>query len=211
MGQFQQKWTTEQKDACVSAYIDRGVRPMQRVAELARTGRLTVASGEFLEPFPIPHGTVQSLIRDERKRRAGRTRRALATAPPRDAIEDLRRRLVAAADALLEHEEKKIQRKPETVNPERLRQITRCVREAQALPGPNDEPKPKPGQKVDGVRLNGQTRSGLAHDILTDAQGSTAPDDTTPTETPQGAAHHATRYGRRAQRSEHGDSTRLLP
>lgn len=171
MSRFERKWSREQKDAVTFAAIDRKVK-RSRIAELARNGELTGRDGTQLEPFNMPDGTIASEIKEERRRRAGQIQREIVAKPPRDAIEQLRRNLVACADVLVEQYAKTLQQgKPNTADPERLRQIVRAVREAAALPGPNDARPPKPSAKVNGKREGGDTTGSntLAGSILSDA------------------------------------------
>lgn len=174
MGVPAPKWSREQKDAITSAYLDRGIRPRRRILELAREGSLTTSEGAELDPFDMPDGTAAAEIRDERKRRAGRVRRDIATKPPRDAIEQLRQRLVSASDLMLDAFERSAKSKPEGVDPERLRQIARAVREVAALPGPNDPRPTAPGSKQGGTVNGAKTTKGadtLAGRILAEADG----------------------------------------
>lgn len=169
MASFQRKYTDEQREALCEAYEDRRVRPARRVVELAAAGELT-HKGQKVEPFTVGEDYIRDQVRHLRKRRRGLTTSELAQAAPRDAIEILRRRLVNAADAMLADSERDIRRDPKTADPERLRQIARLVREAQAIPGPNEPRKPSPGQKVEGEREGAPTRHGLAGKILADAR-----------------------------------------
>lgn len=196
MPAFAEKYSDAQREAVAYAYEDRKIRPYRRVAELAAAGELT-HNGETLEPFTIPESYIADLVRKLRKRRAGETTSQLASAEPRDAIEALRKRLVNAADAMLQDLEAKVKRDAGTADPERLRQITRAVREAAALPGPNDPKPPAPGARVNGQRDGGETTGGLAGEILKanrTANGAaqpaqeTAPGHTPPTESEDGRA-----------------------
>jgi hypothetical protein len=126
--------------------------------------------GQRLEPFETNEGTVRDLARNLRLRTIGGKRATpLENRPHRDAIETLRRRLITTADVLLRDLERQSAKAPGTVNLERLRQIARMVREAAALPGPDDPRPPAPGVQVGGFRNGGTTRGGLAGRILNDA------------------------------------------
>ena len=162
------KWSTKQKDALAYTYVDLKVTPAQRVADLAAAGKI-IFDGETLPAFDAPASTVRDAGRHLRKRRAGELKTASARLPPRDAIEALRQRLVVVADQELAQLEGK---KRGSVDLERLRQITRCVREAAALPGPQDPRPVAPGQKIPGAGnvKNGSTSSGLAGSIIAATQ-----------------------------------------
>jgi hypothetical protein len=164
-GLFESKYTDEQRDAVAFAYEDRKVRPATRVVALAAAGELE-HQGEKLPAFTVTENTVRDLASKLRKKRAGIVSSKLAEIAPRDAIEQLRRRLVNAADALLMDYERTLERKASDADPERLRQITRVVREAAAVPGPNDPRPPAPGAKQQGQREGGETKGGLAGGIL---------------------------------------------
>lgn len=150
------------------AFVDRGVSAPQ-IVMLAAEGRLPSASrrGELLRPFQANIRYVRKLGALLRRKRAGRTDGRIAEAAPRDAIEELRRRLVSAAEEELAEWEKL---KKGTRDLDRLRQIMRATREAAALPGPKDARPPKPGDKTpgggDASRVGGPTTGGLAGQIL---------------------------------------------
>lgn len=167
---FESVYTDEQREAVAFATVDRGIRPYRRVVELARLGDLT-HNGQKLDPFDITESYVSDLARKRRKARAGQQTSQLAAAPPRDAIEALRRRLVNAADAMLEHLEKQIRNDAGKADPERLRQIMRAVREAAALPGPTDPRPPAPGATKGGKRNGAETKGGMAGSILAAHRG----------------------------------------
>jgi hypothetical protein len=170
MAAFQAKYTAEQREAIASAVIDRGASA-PRVVELAAAGQLTDSHGAALEPFTVPANTVRSEARKAKNRRQGKAVSELAQLPPRDAIEALRRRLINAADAMLAQE---LKRKPADRDPERLRQIGRCVREFAAIPGPKETAPKRPGQKTAGEREQGGTGGGLAGNLLNAHRSQTA-------------------------------------
>lgn len=161
---FTHIYTNQQREALATTYEDRHVRPASRVAELAAAGEL-VLDGERLAPFATSENTVRDCARKLRNRRAGELKSNLATAPPRDAIETLRRRLISLADRELAELEKMRRGK---VPLERLRQIVRVAREAAALPGPDDPRPVQPGQKRPGTQTTegGKTTGGMAGAIL---------------------------------------------
>jgi hypothetical protein len=170
MAAFTAKYTADQREAIASAVIDRGASA-PRVVELAAAGQLTDSNGAALDPFAVPANTVRSEARKAKKRRQGKTVSELAQLPPRDAIEALRRRLINAADAMLAEELKK---PAKTRDPERLRQIGRCVREFAAIPGPKETAPKRPGQKTNGEREQGGTGGGLAGGLLAAHRSQTA-------------------------------------
>lgn len=156
------KYTRDQREAVADAYNDRGIRPARKVVALARAGELRL-NGELLAPFDMAETSVRSFAAEARKRRAGRGRSALQDVPHRDAIDSLRRRFIACADAMLGELEVK---KPVNRDPERLRQIIRVAREAAALPATPTETAVKPGETVRGKHHGGATRGGLAGDLM---------------------------------------------
>jgi hypothetical protein len=164
MPSFAHVYTDQQREALATTYEDRGVRPARRVAELAAAGELTL-DGDKLAPFATTENTVRDCARKLRNRRAGELKSSLATLPPRDAVEVLRRRLISLADrelSVLEHSRRG------KVQIERLRQIVRVVREASALPGPDDPRPAQPGQRKPGTgeHEGGRTSGGMAAAIL---------------------------------------------
>jgi hypothetical protein len=167
MPPFTAKYTDEQREAVAQAYEDRGIRPARRIRELAQAGELTW-KGEPLEAFDMPEPSILCYAGNLRRKRAGKVKSTLADLPHRDAVESLRRRLLAAADQhLIDYE--KAQKKPGAKpDPELLRQIARATREIAAMPGPK-EPKPvAPGQRRrngDGHE-DGRTGGGIAGQIL---------------------------------------------
>jgi hypothetical protein len=161
---FDRRYSDAQRDALVEAYVDRGVRPARRVAELAAAGELT-HDGEPVERFTVPASTVRSLARDARRHRHSTA--ALDSLSPRDAVERLRLRLIRAIDRELNRVERR-QRAGEPVKGEELRQLARAQRELTQIPGLRDPLPPAPGAKVNGVREGGETRGGLAGPMMRD-------------------------------------------
>ncbi len=159
---FVSKYTEQQREALAGAFVDDGVRPANRVVEMAALGKLEVR-GQRVEPFEAHPDSVRHFARVLRKRRANADTSELLAAPPQRAVEILRRRLVA----LVEMETQRIERQQADpaappVPGEVLRQLARALREIAALPGPTDERPLAPGEKRDGVRIGGETRGGLA-------------------------------------------------
>jgi hypothetical protein len=163
MPAFAEKYAHEQREAVGFARVERNLKACE-VVELAAKGALTF-NGRPVEPFEIGENYVRSIGSRYKARRAGRITSDLAKVPPRDAIEALRVRLVSVADQELTALERS---KVGERDMERHRQITRCVREAAALPGPKDPRPAAPGANTHGQenRVGGDTAGGLAGSIL---------------------------------------------
>lgn len=176
MPTFVEVYTDQQRDAIAFAWNDRGIRPAARVAELAARGELTAENGETLPAFDMPEGTIRSVARHARKRRRGQLPSKLADAPPRDAVENLRRRLVAMTDRELERlESKQRARRNEPLDAEHTRQLARAVLEIARIPGPTDpRPPSKDTRDPDTGKKGPDTRGGLAGDILRDHRSNEA-------------------------------------
>jgi hypothetical protein len=165
MAVLSSRYTLWQRDAIATAYTltDATAR---RVAQLAAAGELEHPAGARLAPFEVPENTVRSIARRERIRRAAAQAAVpLVDQPPRDAVERLRQRFVAALDTEMtrieiEHSEGRF------LTGEALRQFARAVRELAAIPGPTEPRPPAPGAKVNGVRNGSETRGGLAGKIM---------------------------------------------
>lgn len=220
MPTFVEVYTDQQRDAVAFAWNDRIIRPAARVAELARRGELTAENGETLPPFDMPEGTIRSVARHARKRRRGKLPSKLADAPPRDAVENLRRRLVAMTDRELERLERKQRTKPtEPLDTEHTRQLARAVLEIARLPGPSDpRPPSKDTRDPETGKKGPDARGGLAGDILRDhrsngtaptttsAQPRMTPNSTTPDRGDTDAAQHSTQRSSTApEPQDHAD------
>lgn len=138
MSPWDRKYSDDQREAVVSAYLDRQIRPASRVCELAAAGELTLR-GNRLDAFTIGVNMVRDYARHHRRRRQGKVQSQLADVPHRDAIEAMRRRLVNLVDAELEQLEAREKRKPGTVQPDQIRQISRALLELARLPGPTEK------------------------------------------------------------------------
>lgn len=167
MAAFDTKYTTEQREAMVYYYDERGYSAPQ-IVRLAKAGELRW-KGKGLASFGPKESTIRAEVSKVRRRREGKEKRDLASLPPRDAIEALRRRLLNVADAEMEYEEKK---KPGSRDLKRMTEISRLAFEASRVPGPK-EPRPAQGQApgIDG-RKGPVTRTGLAGDLLKDHRAS---------------------------------------
>jgi hypothetical protein len=141
---------------------------------LAAAGELE-HNGERLPPFETNQSTVRSLARQRTRQRMGHATSELATRPPGDAVEALRRRLVNLADAGLTRLERELRRRGARLDFEQVRQAARAVREIAALPGPEDPRPPSPGERVGGQRNGGATRGGLAGELVAAHRAAPAP------------------------------------
>lgn len=163
MAPYEQRYSSDAKEAVCVAWNDKQIRPAARVRELAASGLLTRPDGSRIDPFDIPEGSIRSFAKEQRRRRAGRHKTELAKVGARDAIEALRVRLVSIADRELAVLERS---KAGSVDLPRLRDVVRCVREAAALPGPNDPRPPVPGNGPDGIRQGRKGTGALAGPLL---------------------------------------------
>jgi hypothetical protein len=194
VARFEQRYTAAQKEAAVHASVDRGI-PGNRILQMAAAGELRDQRGDPVPRFTMPLPTLRSYAHEERKRRRGDTKRPVAQLPHRDAIEQLRSRIVVLADTELERLEKQQRKGTTKLDLQRASQVLRLIREAAALPDRTDARPVAPGarQPSTGKRTPGDshTQSGLAKQILADhqAQGRTAQDN--PSDR-QHAQEHAT-------------------
>lgn len=162
------KYSDAQRLAAAHAVEDLGLTPAEAVAA-ASAGRLTY-DGKQLPAFDMPRTSAATYARRLRERRLGEATGDMAQQPPRDAVETLRKRLVNLADRELGALERS---KTGSVDPERLRQTARAVREIAALPGPTDPTPAAPGARTNGEQHGGQTRGGLAGPLLKDHRATT--------------------------------------
>jgi hypothetical protein len=162
MAPFDRKYSPTRMKAIYRARFELGYS-YPEIAKKAQAGEIVAG-----DPFEIGAYYVGECCRKEEKRRALRFTSPLADKPHRDAIEELRRGLIAAADDMLTELRG---RKPANVDPERARQIARLVREASAIPIPKADIPAKPGQHREGHREGGITRSGQAGSLLAAHRG----------------------------------------
>jgi hypothetical protein len=149
-GQFDAKYTEEQRRAIEYAYLDAAIRPATEIPRLAAAGQL-VWQGHPVEAFEIPYATALEIGKAEERRRTGRAHSQLVNQPHNDAVETLRRRMVSLLDHetnRLEREQRKAQNKP--IDAEQLRKVGRALRELASMP--------KPGTR--GVRPGSGARAG---------------------------------------------------
>lgn len=199
MSAFQQKYTVEQKAAVTEAWLERGIRPYRHVQALAKAGQLTLR-GTRVDPFDMPISTMTGLIRDERKRRAGKVESPFGNVSPLDAVDALRLDLLGVADAEIRWLKRQRTGKRD---PDRMRQIARVLREIAALPGAKDGRAHQPGQRDPATQRQneGRTRNGLAGAIIAasrsngEREAEPAPEPLTdqPTPAENGTSRTATR------------------
>lgn len=160
LAKFEKKYAGERRTAIYRARFELGLT-YKEIARRAKAGELLAD-----DPFEISAEYLGSLCRDEEHRRAGRFSSPLADKPHRDAIEDLRRGLIAAADDLLSDWRATCKKKPGSADPGRGREIARLIREAAAIPAQKQETPEKPGAKTNGHQNEGPTRHGTAGALL---------------------------------------------
>lgn len=142
---FERRYSPPQREAVELAWGDAGIRPAERISELARRGELRDIRGAALEPFELPAGTVRAIGARYLRRRAGRERERVLIAAP-DPVEQLRRRLLVAIDdelAKVESQQRRQRiggRPPRVSIVDQLRAIGRATRELAALPAPGAAP-----------------------------------------------------------------------
>lgn len=176
MGAWTPKYSTKQRAAIEHAYCDLVIRPATRIGEMARGGTLKL-DGNLLPAFEIPDASIRDIGKRAEQRRAGLVASDLAAAPPADAIEALRRRLLNMLDAETKRLERQQKAKPTAEIPlDRVRELLRAMRELAALP-PGGERGRKPGAAVPGQRYkpDSPTKDGLAGQLLASVQGTNAP------------------------------------
>jgi hypothetical protein len=111
MPAFDEKFSDEQRDAAAHARVELGMT-YRRIVELAADGQLE-HRGRKVDPFKISPEYVKDLANKLVRQRAGKAPSKLADRPHHDAVEILRRRTVACADALLEEYEKTLRKRPQ--------------------------------------------------------------------------------------------------
>lgn len=163
MGRWEAKYTADQRDALVRAYTVEKLTGPEAVAAAA-AGTLQLR-GKRIPAFETNADYVRDCARKVKARRTGKHVGELAQLPARDAIEALRQRLVNVAEAMVTDLETL---KPNDIDPERFRQIVRCVREAQHIAGRKETPPPPPGTRRNGTRVDAETKGGIAGGILAD-------------------------------------------
>jgi len=176
MARFDRVYEPDQIEAFLHAYLDRKIRPMRKVCDMARGGQLLTRDGRETRPFdPNPH-TFAGYVARERRRRRGAPRGS-ALDRPDDVLEGLRKRMIAVADQELTFVERQRRGKRD---PEHLRQIARVLREVAALPKPGEGRGRQPGKRDhNGVMVDGQTEGGIAGKLLAAHRRAPAPEPLT--------------------------------
>lgn len=179
MSNFDRRYSEIEMETAISYYLDRKVKPLRRVVEMAEQGQLVTREGIQLRPFTINAGYLRSSITLERKRRAGTTGRT-ALADPDDVLAGMRKRMIMMAEQELRHAERQKRGKRD---PEHLRQIARLLREVSALPKPGENRSRAPGQRdANGVQPDRQSANGLAGKMVNAMRRETASEHNTESE-----------------------------
>jgi hypothetical protein len=203
-GPFDEKLTDDQREAAGLRYIDTEDTGKE-VARKAQAGELTLR-GEPVGAFEIAPSYAAQLGARIKKQRLGHTASKAADLPHRDAIEVLRRRLIAVAESVVADLEKKAARDPANLDLERHRQAVRCVFEASKLPTATSPAPPSEHTRDTNGQKGPRTMGGMAGALLKEHRAQTAPaQDNTHSSTDSGdvnAAHHA-HDGEHAQ--QHGE------
>lgn len=180
MTTFERKYSDDEKEAALFAYMDRRIRPLRAVLELSSRGELITRDGRTVRPYDLNPHTLKTWITVEKRKRSGKLRGA-AFEKPDDTIEALRRRLINTADSELSYVERQRTGKRD---PEHLRQIARLVREVAALPRPGEGRGRTPGQVENGHKDSGETTGGLAGSLLKAHRAAPATEHPSQTQTP---------------------------
>jgi hypothetical protein len=142
MAAFERKYAGERLRAILAARFDKGLS-FPEISKRAKAGELVPD-----DPFEISTGYLGKLCAREAKARELRFTSPLADKPHRDAIEELRRGLVAAADDMLTDYRNVAKKTPAKADPGRGREIARLIREAAAIPAQKEDTPPKPLARV---------------------------------------------------------------
>lgn len=200
---FQAKFSSQQRDAAVAAYLDRGIASYADIKRMAEAGELTL-HGVQLPPFDPSYATVRGWIRVEKNRRNKRVQ-----TDPEDALKRLRGQLIDAASIGVDRFERQVKKgKPDW---ELARQIARALREIAAIPTPNERPV-KPGQRdpATGQKQTGETTGGLAGAILSAARSNGGEAETAqgqPTHPPTQAENAGSGAATAERQSESGEQS----
>lgn len=180
MTAFERKYSVDEKEAVIYAYLDRRIRPLRAIVDLAARGELVTRDGRQVRPFQLNPNTVKAWLQVAKRKRQGKVRGA-AFENPEGTIEALRKRLIALADQELTHLERK---RRGTVDTEHMRQIARAIREAAAIPVKGQPRDRAPGERnAKGEMEDGATNGGLAGSLLRAHRARPAPEQPTPTQT----------------------------
>jgi hypothetical protein len=159
---FERRYSDDELEAAITAYLDRGIKPMRVVVDMAAAGQLSTKDGRKVRPFQMSLHTLRDYVQRERRRRTGRIN-GHALDNPDDVLEGLRRRMVGLAHAEVAYVEGQKKGKRD---PEHMRQIVRLMRELAALPRPGEGRGRAPGQRENGEKQSGETTGGLAGSLL---------------------------------------------
>jgi hypothetical protein len=174
MAAFERKYAGERLRAILAARFDKGLS-FPEISKRAKAGELVPD-----DPFEISTGYLGKLCAREAKARELRFTSPLAEKPHRDAIEELRRGLVAAADDMLTDYRNVAKKTPAKADPGRGREIARLIREAAAIPAQKEDTPEKPGHKTNGKQTEGPTRSGTGGALLDAMRQHTEPKPSEP-------------------------------
>jgi hypothetical protein len=108
MTTFERKYSVDEKEAVIYAYLDRRIRPLRAIVDLAARGELITRDGRQVRPFQLNPNTVKSWLQVAKRKRQG-TIRGAAFENPEGTIEALRKRLIALADGELAYLERNAQ------------------------------------------------------------------------------------------------------
>lgn len=173
VGQYNRRYSERQRLAVQQAFGDRGIKRPKQLVALAAAGELT-ADGELVDAFTLTESSARDIGERYVKRRARIARAAVADQEPADAVEALRRRLVAVINEQLTAVERlQAAHKHNQIKGEQLRQLARALRELAALPGPDGGKRSRaPGahDPAQGKTPDGTTRGGLAGKIRATTQ-----------------------------------------
>lgn len=210
-GAFDQTLTDEQREAAGLRYADTEDTGVE-VVRKAAAGELTLR-GEPVGAFEVSPSYVAQLGNRLKKQRLGKTASKTADLPHRDAIEVLRRRLIAVAESVIEDLEKKAAKDPASLDLERHRQAVRCVFEASKLPTASSAAPPSKDTRDSNGRKGPHTEGGMAGALLKEHRAQAAPAQygthTSKADGDKGAAHHPHADHEAQQRDEPGALTRV--
>jgi hypothetical protein len=201
---FERRYSDDELEAAITAYLDRGIKPMRVVVDMAAAGQLSTKDGRKVRPFQMSLHTLRDYVQRERRRRTGRIN-GHALDNPDDVLEGLRRRMVGLAHAEVAYVEGQKKGKRD---PEHMRQIVRLMRELAALPKPGEGRGRAPGQKENGQKQSGETTGGLAGSLLAAHRRTPAQEHPSQQETQaeNTNASSTTRSDTAQQDTEHDDS-----
>ena len=181
-GHFVAKYTADQKAAVVA---EKERDPKATYAEVARrlaAGEI-VMDGEPVEAVEMDPYYIGQLVRDHKRKVRGEVDSGLSKMAHGDAMEAVRKRLLALTEYQLGREERKMARKggngQKDIDPTKIQQLARAAREISHLdPDPVRGRKPAPGARK-GTESSGGTNgttptTGLAGEIMRDHNASAA-------------------------------------